>query len=498
MTQQVASVPLREVVTAPGLALQVVDGSARPGALDLPVCWAHVSELRDPAPYLLGGELLLTAGVNMSAADDLGDYVAGLLAAGVTALGFGLTPPMHDRLPEPLRDACVDQGLPLLVVPRRTPFLAISRTVAVAVAEAAQREQRRLAVAREALARAAQGGLAALVRELADRVDGWAALVGAHDERVAAHRAPAAWPPAELPDLFARLRAGRGRRSATTALADGTSVLAQPVSPQAAGSRLLVVGRRDRFGETDRAVVAAATTLLGLVGGAGPASTALAGATTGLLLGALPRGAALARLLPGTGYRVVAGAPRRRSRPGGPTDHAWLVERLGTPLVDLTGDGGFTAVVTERPSRDALAAVHGQGWVPVVSRHCDADALPRAAGEVTDLLARGLALDRPVVAEDADLGLSTAVRPEAAAAFAADVLAPLRRADAQGGLVEVLRTWLAHHGGWEATATALGIHRNSVRHRIAQVERALGVDLADPEVRMQLWFALRWADIGSS
>ncbi|MFD0924068.1 PucR family transcriptional regulator ligand-binding domain-containing protein, partial [Saccharopolyspora rosea] len=185
MTQQVASVPLREVVTAPGLALQVVDGSARPGALDLPVCWAHVSELRDPAPYLLGGELLLTAGVNMSAADDLGDYVAGLLAAGVTALGFGLTPPMHDRLPEPLRDACVDQGLPLLVVPRRTPFLAISRTVAVAVAEAAQREQRRLAAAREALARAAQGGLAALVRELADRVDGWAALVGAHVERVA-------------------------------------------------------------------------------------------------------------------------------------------------------------------------------------------------------------------------------------------------------------------------------------------------------------------------
>jgi hypothetical protein len=24
------------------------------------------------------------------------------------------------------------------------------------------------------------------------------------------------------------------------------------------------------------------------------------------------------------------------------------------------------------------------------------------------------------------------------------------------------------------------------------VEKALGVDLADPEVRMRLWFALRW------
>ena len=60
-------------------------------------------------------------------------------------------------------------------------------------------------------------------------------------------------------------------------------------------------------------------------------------------------------------------------------------------------------------------------------------------------------------------------------------------------LVRTLRTWLAHHGGWEPTAAELGVHRNSVRHRIAQVERALEVDLADPEVRMRLWFALRWA-----
>jgi DNA-binding PucR family transcriptional regulator len=37
------------------------------------------------------------------------------------------------------------------------------------------------------------------------------------------------------------------------------------------------------------------------------------------------------------------------------------------------------------------------------------------------------------------------------------------------------------------------VHRNSVRHRIGRVERELGVDLADPETRMELWFALRWA-----
>ncbi|WP_255570042.1 helix-turn-helix domain-containing protein [Amycolatopsis sp. FDAARGOS 1241] len=37
------------------------------------------------------------------------------------------------------------------------------------------------------------------------------------------------------------------------------------------------------------------------------------------------------------------------------------------------------------------------------------------------------------------------------------------------------------------------MHRNSVRHRIGQAERALAVDLADPETRMRLWFALRWS-----
>lgn len=85
--------------------------------------------------------------------------------------------------------------------------------------------------------------------------------------------------------------------------------------------------------------------------------------------------------------------------------------------------------------------------------------------------------------------------PDASRAFAARALEPLLALDRAGDreLVPTVRTWLAHHGGWEATATALGVHRNSVRHRIAQVERALAVDLADPETRMRLWFALRWA-----
>jgi DNA-binding PucR family transcriptional regulator len=53
--------------------------------------------------------------------------------------------------------------------------------------------------------------------------------------------------------------------------------------------------------------------------------------------------------------------------------------------------------------------------------------------------------------------------------------------------------WHLIAGIGRTATTALGVHRNSVRHRVGQVERVLGVDLADAETRMELWFALRWA-----
>ncbi|MGW1679338.1 PucR family transcriptional regulator [Saccharopolyspora sp. NPDC002376] len=485
------SIPLRAVVEDAGLALDVVADSLRPGALDRPVRWAHVSELRDPGPYLLGDELLLTAGVDFATApEDVEHYVLGLLDAGITALGFGVTPPMHEAVPDALREACVRHGLPLLVVPPRTPFLAINRAVAVALAEAAQRDQRRVAVAREALIKAAVEGLRPLVRELAQQLGAWAALAGQHDEAVAEHGAPAQWP-AEVSELLAKLRAGRGIRSATTELPDGTSLLAQPVSPQATASHLLVLGRRRRFDATERAIVAVGAGLLGLAGRAKDAP--LGAATTALLLHNGPPEDVLPQLLPGDDYRVVAGTAVRRRAADDAADHDWLSTHLRTPLIQLI-DGGFTAIVNSAPDPGLLSGMRDQGWLPVVSRPHRADSLPSAVREVENLLDRAKSLGRPVVA-DSDLRLSTVVPSDAASAFATEVLAPLRALDPDrqpGGLRDTLRVWLANHGSWERTATALGVHRNSVRHRISQAERALGADLADPETRMELWFALRW------
>jgi DNA-binding PucR family transcriptional regulator len=58
-------------------------------------------------------------------------------------------------------------------------------------------------------------------------------------------------------------------------------------------------------------------------------------------------------------------------------------------------------------------------------------------------------------------------------------------------LLTTLHTWLSCHGSQDRTASTLEIHRNTVRHRLAQVAAILNVDLEDPDVRMTLWFRLR-------
>ncbi|WP_414944289.1 PucR family transcriptional regulator [Amycolatopsis sp. cmx-11-32] len=481
------NVPLRAVVGNPELALDPVVETLRPGALDAPVRWAHVSELRDPAPYLLGAELLLTAGVNLPVEPpEIDRYVRRLAGSGISALGFGLTPGAYETLPPSLRAACIRYGLPLLVVQPRTPFLAISRAVSVALAEAGQREQRRIAVAREALTRAAGDGLGELTSALAARLRAWVALVGVGDVLAADHGTPSPWP-AEVRELVATLRAGRGIRSATTELADGTHVVAQPVYPQATASYLVVVGRVERFDGADRAILSVGAALLGLASRAGSDAAGLGATATALLLGETDVAGADER-------RLVAGIAYRR----GPTEAAarydWLRARLDTPLVRLLPGPRFDAIVGEAPEIGDLDRLRADGWLAVVSSPVPPDRLPEAVTEAESLLGRAAALERPVVAEASGLGLDALITPGAAAGFAAQALAPLRELDRKGDreLVETLRTWLAHHGGWDRTAAQLGVHRNSVRHRIGQIERALEVDLADPEIRMRLWFALRW------
>ncbi|MFF6786239.1 PucR family transcriptional regulator ligand-binding domain-containing protein [Streptomyces sp. NPDC012510] len=175
---------LASLVHHSALKLTVRAGEDR---LDVPVRWAHASELADPVPYMEGGELLLITALKLDVEDPqaMRRYVRRLAGAGVAGLGFAVGV-HYDEVPGALVDAAEEEGLPLLEVPRRTPFLAISKAVSAAIAA----EQYRAVTAgfaaqRELTKQTLSDGPEGLLASLASQVDGWAAFYDASGAVVA-------------------------------------------------------------------------------------------------------------------------------------------------------------------------------------------------------------------------------------------------------------------------------------------------------------------------
>ncbi|WP_433541206.1 PucR family transcriptional regulator [Streptosporangium sandarakinum] len=93
-------------------------------------------------------------------------------------------------------------------------------------------------------------------------------------------------------------------------------------------------------------------------------------------------------------------------------------------------------------------------------------------------------------ADLAGQGLLALLDPEASAAFATALLAPLREYGSRADLLESLRAYLACNGHWDAAAQRLGVHRHTLRYRMRRVAELLGRDLDDPAARAELWVAL--------
>lgn len=509
----------------------------------------HASEMADPSPYLLGGELLLTAGAGLAESGpagpgpgrtDAGPYVAGLVRAGAGALGFGVTP-VHETVPRSLVEACDRYGLPLVEVPPGTPFTAVGRSVWRLMARARTAELRRVTEAQQSLAAAAArpDPVPAVLRRLAATLGGWAGLLpttppdapaattpgpaGAGPAAAGPEPAPTAGattvPPAptgagtgpapsppEGPDTRQEpgLRAGAagaepGPRpagpagpaglatpgaSAGTAPApealDVLTELARRVAPGSAatatathgglhlgvhalgGGRVLALATPSRA-PGDHTVASVAAVLLTLLTAHRPAGAEAA--LTRLLLGGEPAGA----LGPGPWYAVHA-------RGGG--DPRALAAALGTVLLDPREDP--VRLLTDREPEPQA------GWRLGVSAPAAPGGLPGADAQAGRALERAEAARTPL-ARHTEPGLAGLVGAAEARAHAEALLGPLSPA-----LRDTLRSWLAHHGSWDRSAAALGIHRNTVRQRIARATALLGdADLDDPDIRMELWFALR-------
>ena len=76
--------------------------------------------------------------------------------------------------------------------------------------------------------------------------------------------------------------------------------------------------------------------------------------------------------------------------------------------------------------------------------------------------------------------------------FANGLLAPLAAQDARshGRLMETLAAFVAANGNVLHAARELYIHRNTLKYRLRQIEKALGGSLDDPDLRLKLQLAL--------
>jgi purine catabolism regulator len=519
---------LASLVHHSALKLTVRAGGDR---LDVPVRWAHVSELADPVPYMEGGELLLITALKLDAEDPeaMRRYVKRLAGAGVVGLGFAVGV-NYEEIPKALVDAAELEGLPLLEVPRRTPFLAISKAVSAAIAADQYRAVTAgFAAQRELTKQALTAGPEGLLAALASQVDGWAALYDASGTVVAAAPEWAGRRAARLTAEVERLRErpapasavvggpdhcdhddrvelhslGTGRRP-RAALAVGTAAApgtAERYAVHSAIALLTLTTERSRSLHAAEQRIGAAVLRM-LLAGEPDHARAVAGDLYGALLDA-PFRVIVAEAAHGGGdalgglAEVVESAAAR-------SGEAVLAVPEGERLVVLGADGG-QAVLACGHHAAALEQARAAGAV-------------REGGEEDDLVVGLSAPAGPITAaaayKQAEQALSVARRrgrvlveheqlaagsvlpllaDDAVKAFADGLLRALRDHDAtgRGDLVASLRAWLSRHGQWDAAAADLGVHRHTLRYRMRRVEEILGRSLDDPDVRMELWLALK-------
>jgi purine catabolism regulator len=475
------------------------------------VSGVHISELDDPTPYLEGGELLLTTGIPVSGAEaKVQAYVRRLVERNIAALGLGLGAGMNE-VPPALLAACASEGLELLVVPDGTPFMNVSRAYWDLVGREGQADLAASLGTQTALARAATQveALPSVVKALAQALGGWVAYLPADNG------AETLWP-ADNHTIVSQLRRETSRldmavtHSASTFQIHGTDVVEYPVLVGRRVAGFLAIGAGRKLTRPDRQIIMTVCVLLSLKAAqqqeSAATAAALGSAVTKLFLtGYVDAGRALApdlglvaptgavRVLVVRGETNAAAAPaeleaRLRAGIGWPMAASALrscrLRHAAAPLSyylldaehDDAGGSGHAAGTGARESDDVGSS---STITAVLSRPMP---LERVHDEAGQLAAMVRALEAGQIIEAPAGALDPRVQGWVAA------LRGYRRAD----LVGTVRAYLRHRGQWEGAARELGIHRNSLRHRMGIATELLQADPDDPDVAANLWLALRW------
>jgi len=450
----------------------------------------HVSELPDPRPYLAGGELLLTTGLKLPRTRaGSREYVLRLREAAVAGIGLGLGP-RFDSTPAPLAAACIELGVPLLVVPGPTPFLAITKAFGALQTEGSTQRLQSAVSAQQALIRAATSSedpATAILEHLGRSIGGWAALLHADGAIRHVRPASAASLVEELrPELNAREVIGvssaashiiRDQYVAVFPLSQGTELVGQ-----------LAVGTTMRLRPQDRQMIPLAVSMLGVAALDADRSREADDARRGAIAALVDVGdiGAALRLASALGVEGCADEGRvilvKSTRPR----RVWTSIRLVLP-------GAFPGLPSDAPPwiLDLGPERPNIGDVGRTLREADPEAavLFSRRARLNDL---GAIRTQLAAAADA-LAPGQVVWEQPPTAMAAHVdRAVDRLLDDEGpDAAQMLGAYLRHHGHWGRVSSELSIHRNTLRYRLGRLREILDLDIDAPDEAALLWLTLR-------
>jgi Purine catabolism regulatory protein-like family/PucR C-terminal helix-turn-helix domain len=464
----------------------------------------HVSELADPTTFLDGGELLLTLGLGFQpSAVWFSRYVQRLVSRGVAALALGLGP-AHATVPAALAEAAGRAGLPLLVVPPPTPFLAISRRYWSMIAESGQRELAEMLSAHRSLLAASLGAapVPAVLRRLAVAIDGWAA-----------HLAPdgllrSVWPAdrrgaaRELRAAVSRLHAVGAPTSLSLPL-DDDDVVVQPIGDHSRLLGYLAVGHARPMPRHAQQLAMTAVALLTLESIHGGRLRLAARGSEAMVLDLLRAGQAPAarRAAIFLGIDLPDRARVALVRDGHPGELLLHLDSVpgaagrvllggqGRPGDAAPGGEGAPCCLLLRDEPGCASWL--RGLIDVVPGSCGALAAPADLGHFAESLRRAeAALAGAAPGACADLGWDQAAAPLDTPELRAWAERRLQSLDGDDELMATIAAVLRCPSELDA-ARDLAVHRHTIRNRVRRIESLLGARMDDPDARSELWLALR-------
>jgi purine catabolism regulator len=516
-------------------------------SLHLPVRWVHISELLDPTPWLSGGELLLTTGMQLETPEQEREYAARLADHHLAGLGFG-TGFKHAAVPAPLLEVAAEREFPVFEVPYEVPFIAVTEAAFTQLVNEQYAVLRRALAAQERLERIvlSERGLDALVGALSTLIGGAVLVFDSRGEPLQQHEFRRAVAPEILETLRSEVRERARRREGRAfmpSLTEGDQGLALPVAsdgvprPGAGGGSgrapeawLVVIKDAGPLSDFDRLTLHQAVTIVALEllrsRVAGDTERRLAGDVLDAIVSGELTGSELARRLGpfGLGERVAAivlgaAGEARSASPPSLEGALWtalredaspaLVASAGPLACALVPGGGDEELFAlgERVQAAAESELHdrvrvGIGRaVPAVdarrSFHEARCALEAMAFGVAGSEGNGSAPERPKVATYKDLGsfqlLLSLQDDEALRLFCDSILGPIEASEGPygGELMRSLEAFIEENGQWERAARRLYCHRHTLRYRIRRVEELTGRNLGSARDRIEFWLALR-------